>query len=248
MNSPELQLTADGSHTLFLPDLDEHYHSINGAVQESVHVFIEAGLRFWLTSGANTPGWGIHILELGFGTGLNTWLTLREMKDSEVPVVYTSLEKYPLSKEITDRLNYGDLFPGSLSSGNGEERDIPSSLSYGEGGGRGVFQRLHEAPWGVSTPISPNFTLQKVEADFTTYAFSEPVDLIFFDAFAPDKQPEIWTQALFDSLFAAARPGAVLTTYCAKGTVRRMMHEAGFAVERLPGPIGKRHMLRGRKD
>lgn len=216
----ELQLTADGSHTLFIPEMDEHYHSVNGAIQESRHVFIEAGLQ-------QTGGTEIRMLEIGFGTGLNALLTLLEAPGLGKTIHYVSVERYPLEKEIVRTLNY----PQQL----GPEAEP-------------LFAALHEAPWNTPVRITPYFTLHKMEADSNDCQLPDAVDLIYFDAFAPDKQPEMWNQSIFDKLYGCTSTGGILTTYCAKGSVRRMMQAAGYTVERIPGPPGKREMLRARKE
>lgn len=215
----ELQITADGSHTLFVPAMDEHYHSVNGAIQESEHVFIEAGFR-------KVEAEHIRVLEIGFGTGLNAFLTLRESENRQKSVEYFSVERYPLDAEIIDHLNYGSLiWP--------EKKEL--------------FRALHTAEWDKPVAVTGQFTLYKIEGDSTACDLPDNLDLIYFDAFAPDKQPEMWTPAVFDRLAALTKPGGVMVTYCAKGEVRRSMQAAGFKMERLPGPPGKRHMLFGVK-
>ncbi|MEG1749649.1 MAG: tRNA (5-methylaminomethyl-2-thiouridine)(34)-methyltransferase MnmD [Tannerellaceae bacterium] len=216
----ELQFTADGSHTLFIPEMDEHYHSVNGAVQESRHIFIGAGLR-------EHPASSLRVLEVGFGTGLNAFLTLLEVEANGQRLVdYHTVELYPLGLDLIDKLNYGALI-------------CPEKQE--------LFRSLHTAAWDCSVPITPRFTLHKIEGDSNRVPLPEQVDLIYFDAFAPEKQPDMWTEVLFNRLFALASPGCIIVTYCAKGVVRRMMQSAGFLMERLPGPPGKRHILRGRK-
>jgi len=212
----ELQLTADGSHTLFIPEMDEHYHSVNGAVQESRHVFIEAGLH-------RLSKEKLRILEIGFGTGLNAFLTLLE---TDIPVVYYTIESYPLTSEIIQSLNYGECI--------GTDK-------------KELFTSLHTSPWNEAVKITESFTLYKIHGDSNTYALPGDIDLVYFDAFAPDKQPEMWNQAIFHKLYDSMATGGILTTYCAKGSVRRMMQEAGYSVERIPGPPGKREMLRATK-
>jgi tRNA U34 5-methylaminomethyl-2-thiouridine-forming methyltransferase MnmC len=211
----QLAITADGSPTIYLPEIDEHYHSVNGAIQESKHVYIEAGLN-------QCPKNRIQVLELGFGTGLNAALTALEAQKREIHVSYSGLEKNPLPGEIIKQLHYSCIH-------------------------NTLFQEIHAAEWGKTTPLTPFFTLQKIRADFRDFPFPEAYDVVYYDAFAPDKQPEVWSQALFDALFESMRPSAILTTYCAKGHIRRMMQQAGFSIERIPGPPGKREMLRGRK-
>jgi tRNA U34 5-methylaminomethyl-2-thiouridine-forming methyltransferase MnmC len=209
------ETTADGSHTLYVPELNEHYHSVNGALQESMHVYVEAGFN-------RCGKQRISVLELGFGTGLNALLTFREAQKRNVSVSYTALEKYPLPETLTACLNYGT------------ETHLPD-----------VFTELHAADWNEQREISPFFSLKKVQTDFFDYDFPGLYDVVFYDAFAPDKQPEVWSQALFNRIYDCMYPQGVLTTYCAKGEVRRMLQRAGFTVERIPGPPGKREMLRG---
>lgn len=215
----ELQLTSDGSHTLYMPDMDEHYHSVNGAIQESEHVFIEAGLH-------RLSKKEIRVLEIGFGTGLNAFLTLLDSMQTDVNITYYSMELYPLDTALVQNLNYGKV----LCAG---EEDL--------------FMALHEAPWNQSASITPNFTLHKMKGDCNQAELPNEIDLVYFDAFAPDKQPEMWNQELFNKLYFRMNAGGILTTYCAKGAVRRTMKESGFSVERIPGPPGKREMLRATK-
>lgn len=218
----EFEITGDGSHTLFVPILNEHYHSTHGAVQESNHVYIEAGLKQCLKP-------EIELLEIGFGTGLNAFLTCLEGGRSGKKINYTALELHPLRIEEARKLNY-------------VSRTAP--------GKEELFLQLHRVSWGGWEAIDTWFTLRKLlrnAAEHAAFAFAETFDVVYFDAFAPDKQPEMWSQEVFEALFRVCNRGAVLTTYCAKGSVRRMLQRAGFTVERLPGPPGKREMLRGRK-
>lgn len=212
----ELKLTEDGSHTLFVPGIDECYHSTHGAIQESRHIFLEAGLKQCIKQ-------EIRVLEIGFGTGLNAFLTLLEAEGSGKHIHYTSLELYPVEVEKALQLNY----PAEIA---------PDKKIF--------FDRLHTSPWNAETEITPNFTLKKIETDFTGYIFEGKLDVVYFDAFSPEKQPEMWSKELFEKIYLHCNPGAILTTYCAKGIVRRAMQEAGFTVERLPGPPGKREILR----
>jgi len=210
--------TADGSSTLYVPILDEHYHSVHGAVQESMHVFIHAGWN------AIAPGREqLNVLEIGFGTGLNAWLTASAADVHGVETYYESLEAYPLSLEEAMLLNY-------TTSGSVAEQD--------------TFMSLHKAPWDVPIIIQPNFTLKKRHVKLEHWTPDTIFDLIYFDAFAPSAQPELWTEEVFKKLRSAAREGAVLVTYCAKGSVKRAMKASGWQVEALPGPPGKREMTR----
>ncbi|HZJ80060.1 MAG TPA: tRNA (5-methylaminomethyl-2-thiouridine)(34)-methyltransferase MnmD [Dysgonamonadaceae bacterium] len=219
----EMVTTEDGSHSLYVPHLNEHYHSTHGAIQESRHVYIHVGLHACQLQQTN-------ILEIGFGTGLNALLTLLECDKTNKQVHYTSLELYPLDLERAAQLNYAHQLGGDRESA--------------------LFMALHKAPWDESMKITPTFDLHKIETDFSNpnnFNTNTRFDLIYFDAFAPEKQPDMWTQQIFDKLFSLCNKNAVITTYCAKGVVRRMLQSAGFAVERLPGPPGKREILRGRK-
>lgn len=218
MLQPEIQLTADGSHTLFIPEMDEHYHSINGAIQESMHVFIDAGLR-------QCQKKIIRILELGFGTGLNAFLSYIESKNRDIRIYYTGLEKYPLPTGLIEKLNYEKLNP--------QENEI--------------YPEMHRCAWNIPVRITPEFILEKINVDFSDFDFRGTYDVVYYDAFAPDKQTSVWTQEIFDNLFSCMDSGGILTTYCAKGNVRRMMMQSGFKVERIPGPPGKRQMLRAQK-
>jgi len=213
----ELKLTEDGSHTLYVPELNEHYHSVFGARTESMHVFIENGLKHLNKK-------NIKILEIGFGTGLNALLTI--LNKGATNIEYHSLEKYPLSAEVENSL----LFSPEQTA---FETDI--------------FKRIHATPWNQPGSVAPGFTLLKQEADLLTFHFSDSYDLVYFDAFAPDVQPELWTEGVFQKIFSAMNSEGVITTYSAKGEVRRTLQKVGFKVERLPGPPGKREMLRGTK-
>lgn len=216
----KLEKTADGSYTLFVPEMDEHYHSVKGALTESEHIFINMGLK-------HTTITEPHILEIGFGTGLNAFLTLLEAERNQRKIHYTTLEKYPLNAEVLQQLNYPEIIAPEAAE---------------------LYYKMHHVVWNVPVAITPYFTLQKIETDYTTFSFQQKYDIIYFDAFAPEKQPEMWSQQLFDNLYQTLNPGGVLTTYCAKGVVRRMLQSAGFTVERLPGPPGgKREILRGNK-
>jgi tRNA U34 5-methylaminomethyl-2-thiouridine-forming methyltransferase MnmC len=217
-----IEQTADGSHTLYVPALDEHYHSVTGAVQESLHVFIDAGLKR-----LSSPK--IRVLEIGFGTGLNAFLTYHYAQKAGIAVAYTAIELYPLALAVIRQLNYSDRY--SLEEA-------------------AIFDKLHASEWEKPVSIAPAFMLDKRLSDLTRLDClrqNELFDLIYFDAFAPDKQPEMWTQAIFDYLYEHTAQSGILTTYCAKGMVRRALRSAGYTVERLPGPPGKREMLRAGK-
>lgn len=216
----KLEQTADGSYTLYVPELDEHYHSVKGALTESQHIFIDMGLTH---STVPNP----RILEIGLGTGLNCFLTLMATEETFRKIHYTGIERYPLHIETITKLDYPSII------GKGHETD---------------YLAIHQAPWGKDTELSSWFTLHKIKGDFTRHSFERGYDIIYFDAFAPEKQPEMWEQSLFDGLYQVLNDGGILTTYCAKGVVRRMLQAAGFTVERLAGPPGgKREILRATK-
>jgi len=222
MGRAEIIITDDGSHTLKVEELNEHYHSTFGAVSESKHVFIEAGLHKVLEAKRNN----ISILEIGFGTALNALLTALYI-DAQSPLIhYYGIEAYPLEEKLWRKLNY----PHILSDERAEE----------------LFKSLHQCKWGEPCEIMPGFTLHKINQKLQDYKQGEElVDLIFFDAFGPDVQPELWTPEIFKNIADNTSPGGILVTYSCKGSVRRALKEAGFAVEKIPGPKGKREMARG---
>ncbi|MBN2682369.1 MAG: tRNA (5-methylaminomethyl-2-thiouridine)(34)-methyltransferase MnmD [Bacteroidales bacterium] len=215
----ELIFTEDGSHTLFVPELNEHFHSIHGAIQESLHVFIEAGLK----SISNSK---IKILEIGFGTGLNALLTLHYGSNNNLNIEYHSVEFYPISLNKIEQLNYTDFFP----------------LRYIE-----LFRLMHICAWNSLVEIEENFSLKKINASFIDFTANDKYDLIYFDAFGPDKQPEMWSEKLMQKLFDCLNESGILTTYSAKGQVKRNLKNAGFEIELIPGPPGKREMIRAIK-
>jgi tRNA U34 5-methylaminomethyl-2-thiouridine-forming methyltransferase MnmC len=229
-NIHQLITTSDGSHTLFHNELNETYHSKNGAIQESLHVFIQNGLdNFFNQNTIET----IHIFEVGFGTGLNAILTLKEAVNRNIKITYTSLEAFPLSIETINQLNYID-----------DENDDFKLL----------FNKMHQCNWNEWVEINEYFSIYKIENKLEQITSNEllkishPFDIIYFDAFAPDKQPELWTTDIFKTIFEAMNIGSILVTYSAKGDVKRALREAGFIVKRLSGPLGKRHMLCARKQ
>jgi tRNA U34 5-methylaminomethyl-2-thiouridine-forming methyltransferase MnmC len=221
--NPELIITGDGSHTLYVPGLNEHYHSTFGAINESRHVFIEAG--FVRTSGSFQE---LNVLEIGFGTGLNGLLTWMEAEKIPKKVSYIALEPYPLSQDVWSALNYPDCF---------------CTFSY-----RKIYNRLHEADWERYEQISPFFSILKIRSRLEDY-HPEPGNfhLVYFDAFGPDVQPELWTGENFRKIYLSLKKGGILVTYSAKGSVRRALKSAGFQVEKIPGPPGKREITRAFK-
>ena len=218
----ELLTTGDGSITIHLPDWDEQYHSKHGAIAEAIHVFIKTGLTHWISKNNSSE---VSVLEIGFGTGLNAFLTSLEAIEKDLLIDYSGIEAYPILEEEIGQLNYAVMLDAS------EE----------------AFLKLHQTSWGVSSEISRNFTLTKREQFFSEIKDSNFYNVIYFDAFGARVQPELWTETVFKLMFDALKPNGVLVTYSAKGSVRRAMQAVGFAVERLPGPPGKREMLRATK-
>jgi len=199
-------------------EIDEHFHSIHGSVQESKLVFIQNGLMQKHQS-------MISVLEIGFGTGLNALLTLEFSIKNQCPIVYHAIELFPLQPSEYELLNFNDHC-------NIDER---------------FLKDLHQSDWDTEVSITSTFKLRKCNADIASWKPIRKYDLVYFDAFAPEKQPELWNESIFETIFDALNDNAILTTYCAKGVVRRTMQSVGFTVERLEGPPGKREMLRATK-
>jgi len=218
----EIIITSDGSTTIHLPEWNEQYHSKHGAIQEAYHVFIEMGFFYVLEKyKLNT----VKILEIGFGTGLNSLITLVEAKKIQIKIAYTGIEAYPISIEEVATLNY------------------PKQLNTSAQ----LFKKLHSCTWEASELISKNFSLLKQKKFFSEIEDSNAYHLIYFDAFGARVQPNLWTEEIFRKMYEALKQNGVLVTYSAKGSVRRAMQAVGFIVERLPGPPGKREMLRAIK-
>lgn len=216
----QIRKTDDGSETFYVDEIDECYHSTNGAIQESNHIFIQEGLKKCTKE-------QISIFEVGFGTGLNAFLTLMEAVHSpQKQYFYTAIELYPIETEIVIKINY-------------PEQTAPQF--------RDLFEKLHLSEWERAEKILPNFTLTKLKADLTTFHTNDSFDVFYFDAFSPEKQPEMWNSHIFQMLYNIANKDAILTTYSAKGIVRRALQSVGFTVERLKGPPGKREIIRATK-
>jgi tRNA U34 5-methylaminomethyl-2-thiouridine-forming methyltransferase MnmC len=221
--SLKIYSTLDHSNTLFNEDINETYHSRNGALEESNYVFIEKGLNHVLKSVKSN----LNILEIGFGTGLNAILTLQHTQNEhELIIQYDALETTPLPLDLITLLGYNTF----LSADN----DV-------------LFENMHSSKWNVQNSISNNFQLHKINARLQDFIPAHQYDLIYFDAFAPDKQPDMWTIDIFAKLYLAMNKNGVLVTYSSKGEVKRNLRLVGFEVERLQGPPKKRHMLRATK-
>lgn len=266
---PQLEETEDGSLTLYTPRFGEHYHSTHGAVQESAHIYLGLGLRQRLEQWTEPEGAALRCFEVGFGTGLNALLSWREAERSHRLIHYYSIERYPIPAELYRQLHYELSTALPLSTAGGTEPSCEEALASAElaanlegqgtkevgsttssapldslGDSHGVLMQLHEATWDEDVTLSRYFVLHKISGDLNTLPFPAALDLIYYDAFSPESQPELWREELFAQLRRCCRPGAILTTYCAKGEVRRRLERSGFSVERLPGPPGKREVLR----
>lgn len=221
MNRRRIYITEDGTSSFFDNEIGEMFHSKYGAINESRHIFIKSGLEFF--QGGNE----ISILEIGWGTGLNTLLTLEWHRKNQSIIHYHCIEKYPLSESEAMELNYYQYIQ------NIDKDDI---------------LHLHKQPWNTVAETFTNFHLYKSHSDIQDLKLDNcSLDLIYFDAFSPDKQPELWSVDVFKRIYNATKDGGILTTYSAKGDVRRVMKQAGFNVERIQGPIGKRHITRAIK-
>lgn len=211
--------TLDGSTTIFVEDMNEPYHSTNGAIQESVHVFVKSNLELMRKD-------SITIFELGFGTGLNALLAYRYAKQNNRKVKYVGIEMYPVELSLILQLNFCDFFTDNEMK---------------------IFRIMHEVDWNCFTDVDEIFSMKKLNCDFSNYCHTDFYDSVFFDAFDPNKQPELWDEHVFSALYQNMNAKSILTTYSAKGIVRRAMQSAGFVVERIPGAPGKREMLRANK-
>ena len=214
--------TGDGSDTIAIPEMNVSYHSKHGAIQESMHVYIEAGLRFLINQ---SPVQSINIFEMGFGAGLNAFLTAIEATKRKIKVHYTGIEKYSLTPEEISTLNYAN------------------HLKNAE-----LFNLIHQSKWNEDMELNDFFTLRKIGEDIINYSTKQQFNLVYYDAFAPSAQPQLWTEEIFKKLYSMLLPGGTLVTYCSKSAVRRAMQAAGFKVEKIPGPQGKREMVRAAKS
>jgi len=218
-----LILTEDGSHSLKNESLNETYHSFHGAVQESTHVFIKKGLQYWCNYFSGIP----RILEIGFGTGLNAFLTLLYAEDHQQLVDYVTLETLPLNAGIYKALNY------AASTERPEKQ--------------GMFERLHASPWEEKMGIGDYLSLTKRAVSVHDFHSPAPFNIIYFDAFAPSKQPDMWAPEVIQKMYDLLAANGILVTYCAQGQFKRNLKQAGFVVEELPGPPGKKEMVRAAK-
>lgn len=224
----EILITSDGSTTIHLPDWNEQYHSKHGAIQEAIHVFINTGLHYYLGDFLSTSNnFNVSILEIGFGTGLNAFITFLETTKSDLAIDYVGVEAYPISEEEVTQLNYAN--------------ELKANSFKKE------FGLMHSVSWEEKISISDDFQLTKRKQFFEDIEDENEFNIVYFDAFGARNQPELWTEIIFKKMYKALRESGVLVTYSAKGSVRRALQQVGFTVERLPGPPGKREMLRAVK-
>lgn len=216
----EIIQTSDGSTSILLPEWNETYHSKHGAIQEAKHVFIQNGLSLF-------QGQSVSILEIGFGTGLNAFITYLEAQKLQQKIEYTGIEAYPVAAEDVLKMNYVT------------ELDAESE--------KDIFLKMHESDWNQREILSPDFSLEKQNIKFQEITDTNQYDLIYFDAFGFRVQPELWSLEIFQKMYAALKPNGILVTYACRGPIKNAMTEAGFLTEKLTGPPGKREMLRARK-
>jgi tRNA U34 5-methylaminomethyl-2-thiouridine-forming methyltransferase MnmC len=221
----KLIITGDGSHTLYRGDLDETYHSRHGAIRESMHVFIQNGLRHYLSISGKKE---LRIFEVGLGTGLNALLTAMEAVKSGYRIVYEVIEPYPLGPDLYRQLNYPGLLPGT-----GLDK---------------LLLAIHETGWGSANPLSGHFIIKKEKVKFEAYfPVKNNFDILYYDAFAPGKQPEIWEPELLEKSYSMLMQNGILVTYCSQGNFKRNLRKTGYKVEDLQGPPGKKEMVRAMK-
>lgn len=220
MNNVKVIFTKDGSKTLHMPEHNEQYHSIHGAINEAEHVFIKNGLR-------ECEQDKLTIFEMGFGTALNAFMTYLESKKTSQNVRYYTIENNPLPLKLVESLEYPDI----LNARNEES----------------IFSLLHTSEWNALTTITPTFELFKISDDIQKLTLDDKVDLVYYDAFGPRVQADLWTERIFSVISAVMKPESILVTYCAKGEVKRILKRLGFVVETLTGPPGKREMVRAKK-
>ena len=226
INNRKIQVTEDGSHTFFMNDMQVTYHSKHGAIQESKHIFIQAGLNYFIDENARSVTEAINIFEVGFGTGLNALLSLNAAINCNIKINYTTIELFPLLPEEFAQLNYAALINKELQES---------------------FIAMHECEWDKVVELDSLFSFKKIKIDLHEFQTQQQFHVIYFDAFDPIAQPGLWTKTIFKKMHDSFFTNGILTTYCSKGIVRRAMQNAGFKVEKLKGPKGKREIVRAIK-
>lgn len=224
----EIITTQDGSKTIQITEWNEQYHSKHGAIQEANYVYLSKGLQYYVEETKQESIQNVSILEIGFGTGLNAFLTLLQAKALNINVTYVGVEAYPIAPEELEALNYIEALQAQAHTE--------------------TFKTLHSCVWGTEHQISKQFKLKKEQKLFSEITHVNSFDIIYYDAFGPRVQPDLWTEQIFEIMYKALKPKGVLVTYCAQGNARRAMISVGFTVEKLQGPPGKRHMLRAIKQ
>lgn len=225
MSEIRLIETQDGSHSLYVPELNETYHSFHGAIQESQHVFVRMGLHYFQDKFQTNE---IKILEVGFGTGLNAILSYKDLSKKKIKTWYDTIEPFPINEDIWKKLNYVE----KLEFDGAEE----------------IYNQLHNLPWGEKNELSEGFVFTKYKEKLEDIELHlNHYDMVYFDAFAPNKQPELWHLDQLKKVVASMKEDGVFVTYCAQGQFKRDLREAGLEIESLPGPPGKKEMVRGRK-
>jgi len=219
LDSSKLLLSQDGSHTIYTDKYNAHYHSVYGAIEESMHVFISAGLYHLHSKGYSS----INIFEMGLGTGLNAYLTILEGYNLGLKISYQAVETDPIDAVYAQSLNYTEQVSNSADLN---------------------LQSLHDCKWNERIELNPNFSFEKYHTSLQEFNFDNSLDLIYFDAFAPSSQPELWEEDIHKKIYDALSPGGVLVTYCAKGSFKRMLKSLGYTLENLNGPNKKREMVR----
>jgi tRNA U34 5-methylaminomethyl-2-thiouridine-forming methyltransferase MnmC len=227
MNKKVLHITEDGSHTIVISEMNVAYHSKYGAIQESMHVFIKTGLLYFIDKHKHLFNQTIKIFEVGFGTGLNAFLSLHEAVKLNQKIMYQTIEPSPLSIAEIKQLNYPSLINKNLEKS---------------------FIAMHDCAWNKVAALHPLFSFQKIKTGLPEFETEEKFHIIYFDAFDPNAQPELWTETVFKNMFHLLKTDGILVTYCSKGIVRRAMQAAGFSIEKLKGPKGKREIVRVEKS
>ncbi len=225
--SRHIILTEDSSHTIAIPERDITYHSKHGAVQESMHVFIRSGLDYFIRHKPNVQYKSIQIFEMGFGTGLNALLSLQYAIEHNQKIIYQTAELLPLSTGEVLQLNYTDFAAAGLKES---------------------FYTMHTCEWDKPILIHLYFSFQKMKTALEKFETPKQFHVIYFDAFDPNTQPELWTESIFKKIFDMLYINGLLVTYCSKGIVQRAMKAAGFKIEKLKGPPGKREIVRAVKS
>lgn len=216
--------SGDGSDTILSTNFETTYHSRHGAILESRTIFINAALKFYLDNTSYDENNAVRIFEMGFGSGLNALLTYIFAEEFNLNIYYTTLEAYPINHNLINKINYTEI------------------LGFDQ-----IFKKLHQLDWNEIHTVSNKFKFSKINDYLDRVSFDQSYDIIYYDAFGPETQPELWNEAILSKMFKILNHGGVLTTFCAKGSFKRTLKSIGFLVESLPGPPGKREITRAKK-